>query len=456
MWLVINREYVEDPVYLTLVPEPVFSARRTTMLVFFDRGAERGVERLTVSRYGLEGLYQGAWTGGTDEAQWKRLADIVRERDPRRIGIDVSRRWPFGDGLTAGLRDQLLEALGPELAGAHHQRRHAVRALARDAHATRTDGLPAGRRARARCHRRGLLRARHHARRDDDGRRRVVHPAALHGPRAAGVVHAERGPAAQGARVHGRSAFCAGSGVIQRGDVLHTDAGIKYLRLNTDTQEMGYVLQLGEEDVPAGLTGSAGRGQPLAGPADVRVQERAARATRSSRPWTRRPGAKACDTAPTRTRSGSTATRPARRSACGTTRATCPVTGEWKLAASTAYAIEGNVKVAVPEWGGQLVQIKLEQTRAVRRRARGVRRGPPDDVARGAVGIGERRRCAVTGYRLSAIGKNSVCTACAGACDTSGRLVSRYAGTRRVMAAAEASSPRARKRALSAEASTVR
>src|SRR6185436_9538879 len=47
--------------------------------------------------------------------------------------------------------------------------------------------------------------------------------------------------------------FCGDPGVIQRGDVLHTDVGITYLRLNTDTQEMGYVLRLGETDVPEGL-----------------------------------------------------------------------------------------------------------------------------------------------------------------------------------------------------------
>ena len=41
MWIVINREYNEDPVYLTLVPEPVFAARRTTILVFTDRGESR-------------------------------------------------------------------------------------------------------------------------------------------------------------------------------------------------------------------------------------------------------------------------------------------------------------------------------------------------------------------------------------------------------------------------------
>ncbi len=65
LWLVVNREYAEDPVYLTLVPEPVFAARRTTMLVFHDRGPEQGLERLTVSRYGAGDLYEPAWEGGS-------------------------------------------------------------------------------------------------------------------------------------------------------------------------------------------------------------------------------------------------------------------------------------------------------------------------------------------------------------------------------------------------------
>jgi Xaa-Pro aminopeptidase len=40
---------------------------------------------------------------------------------------------------------------------------------------------------------------------------------------------------------------------IQRGDVLHCDVGITALRLNTDTQHMGYVLAPGETAPPAGL-----------------------------------------------------------------------------------------------------------------------------------------------------------------------------------------------------------
>lgn len=64
LWVVIAREYNDDPVFLTLVPKPRFTARRTTMLVFHDRGTEEGIERLTISRYPLGSLYDAAWEGG--------------------------------------------------------------------------------------------------------------------------------------------------------------------------------------------------------------------------------------------------------------------------------------------------------------------------------------------------------------------------------------------------------
>jgi Xaa-Pro aminopeptidase len=41
--------------------------------------------------------------------------------------------------------------------------------------------------------------------------------------------------------------------IIQKGDVLHCDFGITAMRLNTDTQHMGYVLLDGETDAPPGL-----------------------------------------------------------------------------------------------------------------------------------------------------------------------------------------------------------
>ena len=361
MWVVINREYVEDPVYLTLVPEPVFSARRTTMLVFFDQGAEKGVERLTVSRYGFEGYYQSAWTGGAESGQWKRLAEIVRERDPRKIGVNVSRRWSFGDGLTAALRDQLADALGPGLAG----RMTSADALCVRWLETRTP-LELEVYPHVVSLARGVVA--------EAFSERVITPGVTTTEDVAWYIrqrYTDLGlpvwfmPSVdlqrKGLDCTAESAFCSGSGAIQRGDVLHTDVGIRYLRLNTDTQEMGYVLRLGETDVPAGLT------QALA--AGNRWQDLLAAEFRTGR--TGNEVFAAVDAAAKREGiRHSTYSHPigSHGHAAGTSmgmwdnQGNVPITGEWKLAPSTAYAIEGNVKVAVPEWGGQFVQIKLEQS----------------------------------------------------------------------------------------------
>ena len=97
MWIVIAREYNDDPVFMSLAPKPRFTARRTTMLVFFDQ-AEGGLERLTVSRYPLGALYEAAWEGGDLDAQWQRLATIVEERNPEKIAVNVSDTWPVERG----------------------------------------------------------------------------------------------------------------------------------------------------------------------------------------------------------------------------------------------------------------------------------------------------------------------------------------------------------------------
>jgi hypothetical protein len=114
MWLVINREYNEDPVYLSLVPRPTMYARRTSILIFHDLGPEKGVERLAGSYYGMEGWYKGTWVD-KKKKQFESLADVIRARNPKKIGINTSEDWAFGDGLTASLKAKLEKALGPEL-----------------------------------------------------------------------------------------------------------------------------------------------------------------------------------------------------------------------------------------------------------------------------------------------------------------------------------------------------
>ena len=109
MWLVINREYGEDALFYTLVPEPTFAARRTTLLVFVNNG--ESVERFSVSRYPITGFYDTRWQGGTVKEQWQRLAEIIAEYDPEKIGINVSQEWAIADGLSQGLYQTLTENL---------------------------------------------------------------------------------------------------------------------------------------------------------------------------------------------------------------------------------------------------------------------------------------------------------------------------------------------------------
>lgn len=361
MWVIINREYNEDPVYLTLVPEPVFAARRTTMLVIHDRSPREALDRLTVSRYPLQGVYAPAWEGGSDDEQWRRLAEIVRERSPKTIGINVSPGWAFGDGLSASHRDRLLRELGPEwnrrLVSAE---RLAVRwletrvgreieiyptvvALARSVISeafsskvitpgiTTTDDVA------------WYIRQRY----TDLGLPVWFMP----------YVNIQR----RGVSDEPNAPFFGRGGVIERGDVLHTDVGISYLRLATDTQEMGYVLRLGEDDVPAGLkealeTGNrwqdlltdefvAGRpGNDILARTLARMDDEGIRGSVYTHPI------------------GFFGHGPGPTIGMWDNQGETPVRGDWQLYANTAHAIEGNVKVPIPEWDGQLVQIKLEQT----------------------------------------------------------------------------------------------
>jgi Xaa-Pro aminopeptidase len=56
-----------------------------------------------------------------------------------------------------------------------------------------------------------------------------------------------------GVQRQGEKDMLEGDTVIQPGDLLWTDFGITYLRLNTDTQHLAYVLKPGESQAPSGL-----------------------------------------------------------------------------------------------------------------------------------------------------------------------------------------------------------
>ncbi len=368
MWLVINREYAEDPVYLTLVPEPVFAARRTTILMFHDRGEEggeeggeeAGVERATVSRYSVGDLYASVWEGGDLEKQWQRLAEIIRERDPKAIGINTSRHWPVADGLTAGLHDRLTDALGPELSGRLTSAEALVVRWLETRGATEKEVYP-----HVVALARGVIAEAFSSRVITPGVTTTEDVSWYIRQRYADLdlpiwfmpyVNVQR----PDVPCDPDNPFCGTSGVIRRGDVLHTDVGICYLRLCTDTQEMGYVLKVGERTVPAGLQRALAVGNTwqdhlteafVAGRTGNEIL--AAVLSRSEGEGIR----SMVYTHPL----GFFGHAPGPTIGMWDNQGPTPHRGDWRLHADTAYAIEGNVIVQVPEWDDGWVRIKLEQ-----------------------------------------------------------------------------------------------
>ena len=100
MWLLMSREYFEESVLATMLDAESFHARRRTILIFFDPGDRQPVERLTVSRYGLAGLFEPAWDPAEQPDQWQAVADIIDARDPAKIAINYLDATRFGDGMT--------------------------------------------------------------------------------------------------------------------------------------------------------------------------------------------------------------------------------------------------------------------------------------------------------------------------------------------------------------------
>lgn len=360
MWLVLNREYAEDPVYFSLVPQPSFAARRTTMLVF-NRKPDGSVERLAVNRYPLGAPYESAWSGGDLDAQWRALGELIASRNPARIGINVSREWPVADGLTRGLHERLLEVLPAD----HARRLVSAEKLVIRWMETRTAseqqvypqllGIARGVISEAFSSRvitPGVTTT-------DDVEWYIRRRYEELGLRIWFMPHVNRQRAGQACTE--QADFCGEGGVIERGDVLHTDVGFCYLKLCTDTQEMGYVLRVGEEAVPAGLqaallTGNRWQDLLTGAFATGRTGNEVLAATQAA-------AAKAGINSRTYTHAlGMVGHAPGPTIGMWDNQGPTPVQGDWPIHPDTVYAIEGNIRQPLPEWGGQWVQIKLEQS----------------------------------------------------------------------------------------------
>src|SRR5512143_3580911 len=269
MWVVPMREYNEDPVFSSIVSPTTMSARRRTIYLFYDRCAfaradcAKRFERLAMGGTSQGGVFTAIRStkpaagpaGGQVQAQaelwgdeqWQVLKKEIEKRNPRSIAIDVSRVFAFNDGLSAGELEGMKAALGPKWTGRF---KHADD-LALDLIATRSV-------EEADTYKKmqdvvwGII--------DTAFSNVVVTPGVTRTEDVVWWMRQKVNDLGLGTWFH-PSVEVQRKGVvdpgenpiIQKGDVLHCDFGITAMRLNTDTQHMGYVLLDGETDAPPGL-----------------------------------------------------------------------------------------------------------------------------------------------------------------------------------------------------------
>ena len=359
LWIVSAREYDEDPVLETTLPATWLRARRRTTLVFHDLGATRGVERFAIARYDVGGLFPGAWNPSEEPDQWKRLASLVAERDPDKIALDTSRDFALADGLSATELERLKAALPERLRG----RIVSAEKLAIGWLETRSaEELALYPSIVALAHRiiaAGFAAVQPGATTTEDlewwYRQRIqelaldtwFHPS----------VDVQRAGADDSSV---QFAHKSGAQAIQPGDLVHLDFGITYLRLNTDTQQLAYVLRPGESAPPAGLVNaltignrlqdlliaefkSERSGNEILAATLARAKAEGIEATIYSHPL----GFHGHGAGPT--------------IGLWDQQAGVPGLGDARLHANTAYAIELTATVPVAEWNGQKVKIQLEE-----------------------------------------------------------------------------------------------
>ncbi len=256
MWVIISREYNEDPVLKTMLPSTWLSARRTTMIVFYNDSKTKKIEKLAIARYNVGESIKASWDMKKFPDQWDALLDIIKTRNPKKIAVNTSKDFGHADGLDHTHHEMLMEKLGKELSG----RVVSAEPLAVGWVETRTE--------REMQIYTQLVRISHDIIKEgfsdkvitpgittsDDlvwwFRQKVTslglttwfHPS----------VSIQRSDSLSFEHLRNFSDRPKDD-VVRPGDLLHVDFGITYLRLNTDVQQHAYVLLPGEMDAPTSI-----------------------------------------------------------------------------------------------------------------------------------------------------------------------------------------------------------
>ena len=358
MWVLIAREYNEDPIIKTMLPPTWLNARRTTIVVFSLDSKSKKFESVAIARYAFGDNIPSIWNKEQQPNQWEALNEYIVSKNPEKIGINTSSYESLADGLSKYHYDQLYNVLSPKFRKkivsaedlaiawietrtdlemtAYSQLVEISSAIIREAFSTDviTPGITT----------------------TEDVvwwmREKVIelgldtwfHP----------TVDVQREDDSDLYAFDNNSKF----DTILPGDLLHCDFGITYLTLNTDTQELAYVLKPGETKAPDFLINAFKEGNRVQDiftnnfrkgvtGNDILKQSLEQGKAEGLRP--------SIYTHPLGTYGHSAGTTIGMWDSQGGV----PFSGDYPLQYNTAYAIELNTTVYIPEWKKD-IRIMLE------------------------------------------------------------------------------------------------
>jgi Xaa-Pro aminopeptidase len=357
MWLLLCQEDDLDPVFRTMIPMDTWCPI-LQVLVFYDQGKQKGIERINISGTNTRDLYDRPYTGQLEEKQWPLLLEIIEARDPQRIGINTgSIQWAAG-GLTHNLYQQLVD----KLPGKYVDRLESAETAATRWLATLTDKeveafeyvVHVAHQIIAECYTRkaiipGVTTVRdlewyYWQRSADLGLPLSFRP----------FFNLVRSAAMK--EQHGED-----DQVIRAGDVIHCDVGIYYLRLCTDHQQVAYVLRPGEHDAPDGLKQLMAEGNRLQ---DIFVVEFKRGLTGNEMLHNILTRARKAGVPGPRVYSHSLGLylhEPGPLIGLPWEQERCPGRGDVRLELNNSFTMELSVTGPVAEWNGQEIRLGLEE-----------------------------------------------------------------------------------------------
>ena len=254
MWIIITREYNEDPIIKTLLPPTWLNARRRTILIFsFDESTKK-TESVAISRYNFGKNIKSIWDKEKNPNQMLALKDYIDKVNPKKIGLNYSENFALIDGISKSDYELFYSSISNDI----KQRIVSAENLGIQWIETRTklekeiykDLVSITQNIINEAFSNKVIEPGKTT--TDDVvwwmREKVLelklktwfHP----------TVDVQRNEQSDLYAFDGKSKY----DIIQPGDLVHCDFGISYLTLNTDCQQIAYVLKSDEKEAPEFLT----------------------------------------------------------------------------------------------------------------------------------------------------------------------------------------------------------